>query len=366
MPSTPPTTTAEILETGTIDPAFTTALESRPIPTGTSYSLADLKQQSASSLAPLQQRLSASRPSDITETQHFISLRDDYPSRIIICHQTSALERTSPAPLIILFHGGGHCLGHPEDELPLAREIAATHSAIVICASYRLAPEFPFPFSICDAWEMLEFAASESRKSKSAILPRCTDARTGFIVGGTSSGANLAASLAHLARDHNLFPPLTGQFLCAGTYIADSNVPAKYKQRYLSFEQSRGAPILDERLSKMFREAFKPDLSSKLYASFDQHHPLDEGTGSVRHGHLGVAPAYFQVCGMDMFRDDGLIYERVLREECGVSTRMDLYAGWGHCWRSVFPELEMSRKRMKDAVDGIGWLLEVGSKKDGC
>ncbi|KAI1621982.1 Alpha/Beta hydrolase protein [Exophiala viscosa] len=366
MPSAPPSTTAEILETGTIDPAFAAALESEPIPAGTSYSLADLKQQSASALASLQQRLSASRPPDITETQHFISLRDNYPSRIIICHSTSALESTTPAPLIVLFHGGGHCVGHPENELPLARELASPHSAIVICASYRLAPEFPFPFSICDAWETLEFAASESRKSNSAILPRCTDARTGFIVGGTSSGANLAASLAHLARDHNLFPPLTGQFLCAGSYISSMNVPAKYKDQYLSFEQNRNAPMLDEATFKMFREAFKPDLSSKLYASFDQHHPLDEGMRSVRHGHLGVAPAYFQVCGMDMFRDDGLIYERVLREECGVSTRLDLYAGWGHGWWSLSPELEMSRKRMSDAVDGVGWLLDEGKKKDGC
>ncbi|KIV86401.1 hypothetical protein PV11_02012 [Exophiala sideris] len=365
MPSTPPSTTAEILETGNIDPEFAGTLEAEPIPPGTSYTIADLKQQSASALAPLQERLSASRPPDITETQYSMPLRDNYPSRIIICHLTCALERTTPAPLIILFHGGGHCVGHPETELPLARALASTHSAIVICASYRLAPQFPFPFSICDAWETLEFAASESRKSNSAILPRCTDARTGFIVGGTSSGANLAASLAHLARDHNLFPPLTGQFLCVGTYMTDLNVPAKYKERYLSFEQNRNAPILDEALFKMFREAFKPDLTSKLYASFDQHHPLDEGTGSVRHGHLGVAPAYFQVCGMDVFRDDGLIYERVLREECGVPTRLDLYAGWGHCWWSMFPELEMSRKRMRDAVEGIGWLLNIGSKKKG-
>ncbi|KAK5184256.1 hypothetical protein LTR44_003763 [Exophiala sp. CCFEE 6388] len=127
MPSTPPSTTAEILETGNIDSEFAAALEAEPIPPGTNYTLADLKQQSASALAPLQERLSASRPPDITETEHLISLRDNYRSRIIICHLTCASERTTPAPLIILFHGGGHCVGHPETELPLARELASTH-----------------------------------------------------------------------------------------------------------------------------------------------------------------------------------------------------------------------------------------------
>lgn len=307
MPSVPPSTIAEILATGTIAPAFAAALaEAAP---STSYTLAELKQLDASVLPSLQQCLTDSRPPDITEVEHSIPLRDDYRSRIIICHRTSALESTAaPAPLIVLFHGGGHCLGHPEDELLLARALAAAHSAIVICASYRLSPEFPFPFSICDAWETLEFAARESRKSNSAIFPRCTDVRTGFIVGGTSSGASLAAALAHLARDHNLHPPVTGQLLCAGTYISDESVPADYRDRYLSLAQNRNAPILDEALVRTFREAFQPDVSSKLYASLDQHDPRDGGTGSVRHGHLGVAPAYFQVCGLDMFRDDGLIY----------------------------------------------------------
>lgn len=48
-----------------------------------------------------------------------------------------------------------------------------------------------------------------------------------------------------------------------------------------------------------------------------------------------------------------------------MSTRLDLYPGWGHCWWSILPELEMSRKRMSDAVDGVGWLLDVGRKKNG-
>jgi acetyl esterase/lipase len=69
-----------------------------------------------------------------------------------------------------------------------------------------------------------------------------------------------------------------------------------------------------------------------------------------------MPPVYFQVCGMDLNRDDGLIYERVLREG-GVATRLDLYSGLPHCWWDMYPELEASEKRMEDTIGGVGWLL---------
>ncbi len=231
------------------------------------------------------------------------------------------------------------------------------HSAVVICPSYRLAPEFPLPFSICDAWEALEFAASESRKCNSAILPKCTDPRVGLLVGGESAGAGLAASLAHLARDHHIQPKITGQILlCAGGLISSAHVPAKYRDRYLSLTQNENAPIVDKELLALFESAFKPDPTSKLWASFDQHDPRDQGTGSVRHGHLDVAPAYFQVCGMDILRDDGLIYAEILRG-LGVETRVDVYPGTPHVFWSVFSWIKATAQWKEDTKAGVGWLL---------
>ena len=46
-------------------------------------------------------------------------------------------------------------------------------------------------------------------------------------------------------------------------------------------------------------------------------------------GKSPLAKAYINVAGMDPIRDDGLIYERVLTEECGVETRLDVYPGYG-------------------------------------
>ena len=39
--------------------------------------------------------------------------------------------------------------------------------------------------------------------------------------------------------------------------------------------------------------------------------------------HAGLPPVYFQVCGMDPVRDEGLLYEKLLRE-AGVKTKLDM------------------------------------------
>lgn len=66
------------------------------------------------------------------------------------------------------------------------------------------------------------------------------------------------------------------------------------------------------------------------------------------------------ICGLDPLRDEALIYERILREECGVTTMLQVYPGVPHGFHNFFSELKVAQKYMKDAVDAVGWLLEQG------
>lgn len=323
----------------------------------------------------MQSALAASRPSSVIETEHTVLLSTGFRSRVLVCSRTGTATATAKAPVILLFHGGGGCLGFPELELPLARRLAADLDAVVVLPSYRLAPQHPFPAGVQDAWAAVQLVARQLREPPSSLpslprrpppgqadfrpdpdttlpIPPHADPAGGFMVGGSSSGANMAGVLARLARDERLHPALTGQVLVCGAWLDPGRVPEACASRYLSREQNAEAPVLTQGFVGEFLAAYRPDEESALWAPLSNPREGDTGLGVG-----GLPPGYFQVCGMDVNRDDGLIYERALREEAGVATRMDLYGGWPHCFWDAYPELEISRRRAEDYVKGVRWLL---------
>ncbi|KAM5361671.1 hypothetical protein ACJZ2D_012948 [Fusarium nematophilum] len=352
-----PLTVDEILATATMDPSFEEAYTKKGRPPGfPGLEVQDLKAMVDKHLPILQAKLAVDRPDHVIEAEHTIPLTTGFHSRTLVFQPSTP---SNSSPVIVLFHGGGYCLAFPETEVELARELVKTHSAIVVCPSIRLAPEHPFPTPVDDGWAALKYVAEELISPKRTLLPRQADPKAGFIVGGTSSGAHLACVSSHLAQSNNLVPPLTGQFLSAGGFLPHSRVPDKYRPLYLSWEQNKDAPTVNRTFMEKFQSVLRPDLDSPLWVPFDQRHP-DDARGEVKMGHMGQPPAYFQACGMDINRDESLIYERVLREECGVATRVDVYRGFPHCFWNEYGDLEMSKKRMRDSVDGIGWLLKQG------
>lgn len=95
-----------------------------------------------------------------------------------------------------------------------------------------------------------------------------------------------------------------------------------------------------------FIGAYKPDVKSHLA------YPLLHADG-----HNNLPPAYIQVAGLDPARDDGFIYDRVLRG-AGGKTRLDVYPGLPHAFWAFLPQLSSSKKYADDLNDGISWLLE--------
>lgn len=63
------------------------------------------------------------------------------------------------------------------------------------------------------------------------------DPKKGFIIGGTSAGGNMTATVAHLFKDEKIEPALTGCLLVIPATCAGDAMPEKYRKDYNSYEQ---------------------------------------------------------------------------------------------------------------------------------
>ena len=75
-------------------------------------------------------------------------------------------------------------------------------------------------------------------------------------------------------------------------------------------------------------------------------------------GHRNLPPAYFIIAGADTWRDVGLLYEEILREECGIRTKVDVFEGLPHGFWTIFPQAQFSKSHAEKSILGLKWLLE--------
>ncbi|ERS95334.1 hypothetical protein HMPREF1624_08212 [Sporothrix schenckii ATCC 58251] len=281
--------------------------------------------------------------STIRETDHSIATRDG--GQIVVRVYKDSTTSTS-GPVLVVLHGGGWVLGDLDNEALLCRSwCELVPGAVSVNVDYRLAPEHKFPVPVHDCHDAVCWVAAHPDVHGG-------DLSAGFIVGGVSAGANMACSVAHLARDEGLTPPLTGVYLNIPSLLAPQAVPDKWKAVYTSRDENKDAPILNAGAIALFRQLYEDDPLSPLMSP-----------AVWPSGHKGQPPTYLQVAGMDPLRDEGLIYERMLREEAGVTTRLDVYPGLPHGFSSWWPKAEFSQKQRQDTAKGLQWLLEAGRKK---
>ncbi|KIW26357.1 uncharacterized protein PV07_09457 [Cladophialophora immunda] len=326
-----------LLKLGQIDPELSELLAANPLPTLDYSTLDDFANVYAKNSERAKRALGPTPPGvKVTELQY--STRDGHTNRAKLFQPEDMPENASP--LIVMIHGGGFCFGSPEGEEQTCRNFVLALGATCVAIAYRLAPTYPFPYAANDCWDALKWCAASAQSWNA-------DTSTGFIVGGSSAGANLAAVLTHRARDEGLLSPLTGQYLAIPLLCPEGKMPEWHRPLWLARDQNRNAPVLPTAALNMFLDAYQPNVDDTInFAIFN--HPR---------GHGDLPPAFFQVDGLDPLRDEAIIYERVLREECGVKTRMDVYPGLPHGHWSFFPTLKASAKARMDQLEGMGWLL---------
>ncbi|KAL0264841.1 hypothetical protein SLS55_000794 [Diplodia seriata] len=346
--------TADWTHLSQIDPEFEKLLQTLPAPPPISGTLRD-------GIPALRTRLSAAKRDmnaellgdahldELSISDTAVPARDGYQIPVRIYKPINSPNGTGH-PLAILFHGGGFCLGGLENEELLSRKLATALKCVVVNVDYRLAPEHPFPAGVNDAWDVVKWAASNAG---TPALP-AADPTAGFLVGGVSAGANLSAVVGTLARDSHLSPPLTGLILSVPPVLNGYDPPAAYAASLRSFDQNAAAPVLNREAVDTYFGAYAPERDSPLFNLYSERQPVSRA---------GLPPVYVQVCGLDPLRDEALVFERELRTEYGTPTKLQLYPGMPHSFWTFFPQLQASKKWIRDTLDGVEWLLETGRKE---
>ncbi|KAJ6571866.1 Alpha/Beta hydrolase protein [Mycena capillaripes] len=235
-------------------------------------------------------------------------------------------------PLLVWIHGGG-MVDRREFELDdyHLRAICVELRVSVLNVDYGCArsasiksvfksetPEHPHPTGLEYCYAALKWTASSPHLFHA-------DLKKGFIIGGR--------------RLHDRDGELTGQLLQALPVGNTSAVPEKWRF-LLSYEQNKRGPSLT--LECLFgADPVDPSVSPLLYPSHRRR----------------LVPAVVQVCGLDPLRDEGLLYDRMLRE-AGVRTRTTTYAGVPHALQYSFPRFKIAIKWEEDFRAGLQWLLD--------
>jgi acetyl esterase len=208
---------------------------------------------------------------------------------------------TELLPVLVWFHGGGWVVGNLDTHDPVCRAIANRAPCVVVSVDYRLAPENPYPAAVDDAWAATEWVAQEA-------LSLGADASK-IVVGGDSSGGNLAAVVALRARDSGL--PLAMQALVYP--VTDFDLASE------SYERLATGLNLTRAKMEWYWKVYLGDA--------DGAHP--DASPLRAPDHAGVAPALVQTAEHDPLVSEGEAYAERLTAQ-GVPVTLTRYDGMIH------------------------------------
>ncbi|EMD42071.1 hypothetical protein CERSUDRAFT_110618 [Gelatoporia subvermispora B] len=224
-------------------------------------------------------------------------------------------ERPRPQggwPVLIYFHGGGWTLGNIATENAFSTNMCKRASCVVVSVDYRLAPEHKYPAAVDDAVETLHWVRDQG-KQELGINPEK------IAVGGSSSGANLAAILTHKAALSS--PPIPLVFQLLVVPVVD-NTAMPDGEKYPSWKENANTVSLVPEKMLWFRDNYLPNKDD--WTAWDNS-PIFAPEESFK-----KAPdAWIGVAELDVLRDEGIAYGKKL-EEAGAKVTVDLYKGAPH------------------------------------
>ncbi len=146
--------------------------------------------------------------------------------------RTYSVTQGGEETVVVYFHGGGFILGGLESHDDVCAELCAGTGYRVVSVDYRLAPEHIHPAAFDDAL--------------AAYRHVCASGPRTVLLCGDSAGGNLAAAVAHAARDTSrpadgqllIYPGLGGD-ASAGSYVEHAEAPMLTTADVLYYDRVR-------------------------------------------------------------------------------------------------------------------------------
>lgn len=232
----------------------------------------------------------------------------------------SLAEKSTAAPCIVYFHGGGWIGGEMGYVENLCKLLCERARATVISVEYRFAPEHPFPCGFHDCVDALEHVyahAAELQIDKGHIA-----------VAGDSAGANFAAATALYDRDtganHVSFQAL----------LYPSVNPFGLKNPYYTWHENFYEVTSDEETVRNLcihelpvRRCMEIIDRAYMRGRSDFNNPY--ASPLFADNFSGVAPALIVTPEYDYLRQEGEAYARRLSAD-GVAVELLRYRGINH------------------------------------
>lgn len=240
----------------------------------------------------------------VTIQNHTLTARDGTP--LFARSYRPVISSGTPLPVYMHFHGGGFIMGTLDKEDANCARIAIDAGVVVFHVNYRHTPEHVFPTAWDDAEDAFEWLH--------AHIEDVGGFADQIVVGGTSAGGQLAASLAlrkHLGSFARDLPSIVGQVLMvpllAHPDFREAQLSQLKDRSLSSYETNRDAPVLPVKAIHMLAGLLQVD-SAKLA-------DLRASPGTATSKDVeGMAPTTIGVCGWDPLRDEGLLFAKLLSE----------------------------------------------------
>ncbi len=232
----------------------------------------------------------------------------------------------SPRGVVVYYHGGGWVIGALPEFETLGRTLAQRTGCAVVLVDYRMAPENPYPAAADDAWTALRWVDEH--------LEEIAGARVPLVVAGDSAGGNLAAIVAHKARDTG-GPAIAMQVLVYP--VTDCDLDNE------TYRDPENQTLLTRESMVWFWDLYAPEHDMR-------QHP--EASPSKLEDLSGLPPAFIDVGTVDLFRDEDIAFAQRLME-VGVPTELHVHPGSYHAAETFAADAALARRIWALRIDAL-------------